>query len=204
MLLNRNRLFVHQYLNADDGVPSGDPGQPPADPPKPPKVEFTPEQQQHLNNLLAAERKATEEKTALKLKADADAKAKAEEEQRERDAAEKRGEFEQVRKDLESKVESVTGERDALAGEADALRSYFDAQYTAALKELPEVVTAFKPDDDASFAEKSAWLIKAQEQAAKVAKGQAPGNHPNPNPASGKFDLDAEVAKARASGKYRA
>lgn len=200
----RNRQFYRQYFNADNGNPGGG-GNPPETPPEPPKKpEFDDSQQQFINDLLAKERKATEEKTALRIKAEADAAAAAEAEKRKNDEAAARGEFDTVRADLEGKVTSVEGERDALKTEVDALRSYFDAEYDAAVKDLPDVITAFKPSDDAPFAERSAWLTKAKEQAAKVVKGQAPGNHPNPNPASGKFDLDAEVAKARATGKYRA
>lgn len=202
----RNRHFAHQFFNADDGNPAGGGGgaNPPETPPTPPaKPEFDDTQQQFINDLVAKERKAAEEKTALRLKAEAEAKAQADKDARERDEAAARGEFDSVRADLESRVTTIEGERDALATEADALRTYFDAQYQAALKDLPDVVTAFKPSDEASFAEKSAWLTKAQEQAAKVAGTQAPGNRPNPNAANGNIDLKAETAKAKANGKYR-
>ena len=202
-----NRLFALSLpmLAPDSGNPPGGEGNPPETPPTPPaKPQFDDDQQRHINDLLAKERKTAEERTALRLREEADAKAKADKEQRERDEAAKRGEFDTVRADLESKVTTIEGERDTLATEADALRTYFNSQYEAALKDLPEVVTAFKPGDDASFADKSAWLTKAQEQAAKVATTQAAGNRPNPNPADGKFDLNAEIAKAKARGSYRA
>lgn len=199
---DRNRIFASQFFNADDGNPGG--GTPPESPPKEEKVTFSPEQQQYLNNLLAAERKEAEEKTALKIKADADLKAQSEREARERDEAAARGEFDKVRTDLESKVTTIEGERDALAGEAESLRTYFDAQYTAALKDLPDVITAFKPADDASFSVKADWLSKAKEQAVKVGKMQTPGNNPNPSPANGTVDHNAEVAKAKARGAYTA
>lgn len=200
----RNRQFSQQFFSPDGDDPGGG-GTPPATPPTPPaKPEFSDEQQQRINDLLAKERKSAEERTELRLKAEADAAIAAEAEKRKNDEAAARGEFDTVRADLEGKVATVEGERDALKTEVDALRTYFDAEYTAAVKDLPDVIAAFKPSDDAPFAERSAWLTKAREQAAKVAGAQAPGNRPNPNPASGEFDLNAEIAKARATGRYRA
>ena len=203
----RNRHFAQPFFSADDGTPSGggEGSQPETPPkPKPSKPEFSPEQQEVLNDLLARERKAAEERTALRLKEEADAKAKAEQEAREREEATKRGEFDKVRADLETKVSTVEDERDSAVAERDALRTYFEAEYTAAVKDLPDVITAFKPADDAPFAEKSAWLTKAREQAAKVDTSQTPGNRPNPSPANGEFNLQAAIAQARSTGKYRA
>lgn len=136
---------------------------------------------------------------------------KAEIEKRDKDAAEARskeaeeqGKWEELAKERESTLTSVQQERDSLASEADALRTYFASEYTAAVKDLPDVIRAFAPADDAPFTEKSAWLTKAKAEAAKVEKLQSPGNRPNPAAATGDFDLQAEIAKARASGKYRA
>lgn len=197
----RNRHFSQQFFSPDPGNPGGGDGPddtPPA-PPKEEKVTFTPEQQQHLNNLLAAERKDAEEKTALKLKAESDAKAKAEKEQQERDEAEKRGEFDKVRSELEGKVSSTEQERDALASEKDLLQGYFDRQYAAALKELPEAILAFKPADDANVETKTKWLETAQEQASKLAKLQKKpgGNPPNPKAANGDVEIPSAVPKTR-------
>ena len=109
-----------------------------------------------------------------------------------------------MRTDLETKVTSAEQERDTLSAERDSLRAYFDGQYAAALKDLPEAILAFKPGDDASVDVRTKWLATAQEQAAKLAGTQVPGNRPNPNPASDTFDLQAEIARARATGRYRA
>src|SRR5690606_27178746 len=66
--------------------PPKDPKDPPADPPKDDDVTFDEKQQKKLNDLLAAERKKTEERLAT----EAAAQAQREKEQRERDEAEKR------------------------------------------------------------------------------------------------------------------
>lgn len=203
----RNRHFAQQFFDADTGSPSGGAAitatqiNPPA-PPKQEKPEFTPEQQEALNALLARERKDAEERTALRLKQEADAKAKAEQEARDHDNAAARGEFDKVRADLESKVALAEGERDALATEAETLRAYFDGQFQAALADLPEAILAFKPAEDADVSTKTAWLTKAQEQAKKLSASQTSGNHPNPKAASGKLDIQTEVARAKSSGRY--
>lgn len=124
-------------------------------------------------------------------------------EARQKEAAEQ-GKWKELAEERESNLATVQQERDGLASEADALRTYFTSEYTAAVKDLPDVIRAFAPADDAPFTEKSAWLTKAKAEAAKVEKLQSPGNRPNPAAATGDFDLQAEIAKARASGKYRA
>lgn len=200
MWTTQNRVFAQKFLYPDDGVPPAGGTVVPEPATKP---QFDDAQQKAINDMLAKERKDAEEKTALRLKQEAEAKAKAESEAREREEATKRGEFDKVRGELETKVASIEQDRNAVVTERDALRTYFDAEYATAVKDLPDVVTAFKPADDAPFAEKSAWLIKAKEQAAKVAVvGTLPGNGPNPRPADGKFDLDAAVATAQHGGKY--
>lgn len=199
----RNRVFSQQFFNADPGGGAGTtPDTPPVDQDKP---TFTPEQNEAINNLVAKARKEAEEKTALRIQQEADAKAQADKDARERDEAAKRGEFDKVRGDLEAKVASTEQERDGAVSERDALRTYFEAEYTAAVKDLPDVIAAFKPADDALFAEKSAWLTKAKEQAAKVASStRTPGNGPNPPVSDGKFDMDAATTRAQASGAYTA
>jgi len=158
-----------------------------------PKVEFTPEQQAEVNRIAAREaRKAAEkaradrdaEITAAQEKADADAKRKADEE---------RGAFDEVKRSLESERDTVTAERDRLKAEHDALTSYFATQYEAALKELPDVIKAFAPDDDASFEVKSKWLTKATEQARTIDKQTPRGNGGDPKPGKGKIEIPSLI-----------
>lgn len=159
-----------------DPTPSIDPSTT-ADPATPPKTEvpatvtFTDAQQAEINRLIGkarAEGRSAAEQAAKDAQAAADAAAK----QQQLEAA---GEYETAKATL-------TSERDALKGENEALSAYFATQYAAAVKDLPEFIVAFAPAEDASFAEKSAWLVKAQEQAGKVATGTVPGNRPNPSP----------------------
>ncbi len=128
-----------------------------------------------------------------------DAKAKKDAEDK---AAVERGEAQKVIDEQAGKLTATESERDTLKAENEAITAYFTAQYDAAIKELPEVITAFAPAEDASFAVKSDWLTKAQAQAAKIDGTTTPGNRPNPKPGDGTRDLDAAAQQARASGKY--
>lgn len=207
------RTEWHGESNVGNQPPNNDPKQtdpvtPPSDPVTPPqpadpqKVTFTAEQQAEINKLIGAARsegKAKAESDAAAAKAAADAKA-------EQDRQVAAGEFDKVRQSLESERDTLTTERDVLKGEHQALTGYFTAQYDAALKELPDVITAFKPADDAGFAEKAAWLATAQEQAKKLNGGSPAPKGPGfrPDPSSGKRSLDEMLATAKRSGKYSA
>lgn len=117
-------------------------------------------------------------------------------EKRKQDEAAARGEFDKVRTELEGKVTSAESERNALKGENDLLTEYFNAQFAAALKDFPESIVAFAPAEDASFADKKAWLVKATEQAAKVGGEAKPGNRPNPKPGTGERTVTKEQQAA--------
>lgn len=144
----------------------------------------------------AAERDAAALRAEIKKRDDDAAAAAAKE-------AEEQGKWEELAKERETNLATATQERDTAVSERDALRTYFEAEYKTAVKDLPEVITAFKPADDAPFAEKSAWLTKAKAEAAKVtASTPGGGNPPNPPVSGGQFDLQAETAKAASQGKY--
>lgn len=194
----RKPCYGRIFFEADGGSnPAG--GNPSTDPPAqsgtPPQqgdaqVTLT---QADLDARMAAARKdgkESAERAAREAQAAADAATK----QQQLEAA---GEYETAKATL-------TTERDALKGENEALSAYFATQYATALKELPEFIVAFAPAEDASFAAKSAWLVTAQEQAAKVAResGSVPGNRPNPKAGEAKFDIDAAARLARQSGRY--
>jgi hypothetical protein len=163
--------------------PAGDPPQdPPAgDPPKPKgKPEgITDEVQEWVNGLIAKEARAAEkrgrdaEKTAAeKAKADAEAELK-------RKADEEKGDYEKVRNELIAERDQFKTENESILAERDALKADFDARFAAALKNLPDTVLAFQPKPDASFADKAAWLITAEEQAAKLTAKTIRGNGHN-------------------------
>ena len=124
----------------------------------------------------AAEKRARDAEKRL-ADLDADAKRKADEE------AAKQGEWQQLAEKREAELTTTATERDGITAERDALAAYFTAQYTAAVKELPDVIKAFAPADDAPFAAKADWLGKAQEQAKKLGGNESRGNGPNPKPA---------------------
>jgi hypothetical protein len=137
---------------------------------------ITDEVQEWVNGLIAKEARAAEkrgrdaEKTAAeKAKADAEAELK-------RKADEEKGDYEKVRNELIAERDQFKTENESILAERDALKADFDARFAAALKNLPEPILAFQPDADASFATKSAWLTKAEEQAAKIAPGTPRGN----------------------------
>ena len=184
-----------------DTTPNPDP-QPTPNPepdPKPDKIEFTPEQNDWISRKIAYELKSAQEKRDA---ADAEARKKAEAEA-ERKKQEAAGQFEDVRKSLETERDAAVIDRDSLKATNEALTAYFDTQYTAALKDLPDVIKAFAPAEDAPFATKADWLTKAQEQASKIDTSGTPGNRPNPTPATGHFDLKSAVEEAKARGSYR-
>lgn len=201
------RLFFYETPAGPEAGGSNPPATPPATTPPaatPPSTEvpgpvtFTAEQQKELNRLIGQAR--SEGRTAAEQAA-ADAEtARQAEAARQADIA--KGDFEKVKTDLEGERDGFKSERDTLKTENEAITAYFSAQYAAALKDLPEVITAFAPADDASFTEKSEWLVKAQAQAAKIDGNPTPGNRPNPKPGTGQRDLDAAAQKARASGRY--
>jgi hypothetical protein len=168
----------------------------------------TPDPAQHLGDpgkrALTAERDRADaaEREAKQLRDEITKRDQAAEAARQKEAAEQ-GKWQELATERETALTAAQQDRDSAVTERDALRTYFDAEYTTAIKDLPDVITAFKPADDASFTVKSEWLAKAKEQAAKVAgSAKTPGNGPNPPVSDGKFDLDAAVAQGQASGKY--
>lgn len=185
-----------------DPTPNPDPKPTPTPEPdpKPEKVEFTPDQNDWISKKIAYEVKADREKREA---ADTEAKKKADE-QRERDEATKRGEFDTVKQKLEGDLQTANTNLDNATAELTTLREYVNADIKAAIKDLPKALLAFDPGEDASLANRLDWLTKAKANAAEIAKETArPGNGPNPNPANGQFDLEAEKQRARQSGRYR-
>lgn len=191
------------WFSALETTPPADPlKEPPADP-KTDEVKFDDKQQAKVNDLIAAERKRTEESTESRLKAEADeSKRKADADaQRKRDAD--AGEFDKVRQSLEGERDTVKASLDAATAELDALRAYATADIKTALKDLPKALLAFDPGDDAPIQARLDWLTKAKASAAELGGERQRGNGPDKKPGGGGFDLQAEIAKARQRGNYR-
>lgn len=176
---------------------------PKVDPPEPPDVKFDDAQQKRLNDLIAAERKSTEDrvKAALKAEAETEKQRLATEAQRKKD--EDSGAFEAVKQSLTVERDGIATERDTLKQDNESLLTYFTADYTAALKDLPDVIKAFAPADTASVADKSTWLTKAKVEAAKIEKKPiVRGSGFGPKPIEGEsLDIEKETAKVRS--RYR-
>lgn len=133
---------------------------PPGDPKDPPKddkddVKFDDKQQQKINDMLAAERKSAEDRTAQRLKGEAIQQAQKDKEQRERDEAEKRGEFDTVKTNLERKLAEVERDRDAFKTERDAYRELVSKDVDASWESIPkEVRETYVGEDDDALAKK--------------------------------------------------
>jgi len=170
--------------------PPKDPKDPPADPPKDDDVTFDEKQQKKLNDLLAAERKKTEERLAT----EAAAQAQREKEQRERDEAEKRGEFETVKTSLTQERDTAISERDSLKSELDTYRELVRKDVEASWSEIPEEVReTYDGGDDDVLAKKqhmdrNAKIIERLTSSEKTTSG----NPPNPPPGTPPGDVKIE------------
>lgn len=194
-------LLSFLFLNTEGNPPGDDGNDPPenqndnTDPPD--DVTFDDKQQSKVNDLLAAERKSTEERVAARIKADAEADRKKADEEAQRKRDEEAGEYDKVKTSLQNDLDTVSGERDTLKSENEALTAYFTAQYDAAMEDLPDVIKEFAPEDDASFEAKSRWLTKAQDQAKKVDTSPPRGNGPDRNPGGVGNTEDDKQAQSR-------
>lgn len=171
--------FLQQVDPAGGG---GNPPTPPSnDPPKPDDEPLGEAGKKALDDERTARREA-ERKARDAEKELADLKSAAT--KREEAEQAEQGRWKELAEKRDADLTATTTERDSLKATNDALTAYFDGHYTAALKDLPEVIKAFAPAEDAPFATKADWLTKAQAQAAKIAQDEAkPGNGPGPKPA---------------------
>jgi hypothetical protein len=177
----RTLLTLFSFLMlTGDGENADPPKDDKADPPKDDvKAEFT---QAQVNDLIARERKSTEERINARIAAD----KQREKEQRERDEAEKRGEFDTVKADLESKLTTAEQEREALQERLDKALKTIEASVKASWEAVPEEVRDLYDGDDTDALRKHEFLNKPattkliERLTAQAAK---PGNGPNPNPA---------------------
>lgn len=180
-----------------DGDPPGNP--PPTPPADPPEVKFDDAQQRKLNDLLAAERKTTEDRVKTDLAAQAAAAKKKADEDRERTEAEGRGEFDKVKKGLEDKVSSVETERDQLKADHDLLVTHFEKDYEDRVKAVPaDIWTELKPADDAALTERITAVERAERLAKKLDKQKPRGSGFDPAPGGDRgINVKDEIARAR-------
>lgn len=175
----------------------------------PAPVPFTPEQQAEIDRRAAAARKEGE--TAGKKAADdaiAAAKAKADEDaERTRQIA--AGEFDKVRGDLESKVATLTTERDGFKKRYEDALAQIEPGVAAKWKDVPaEVVALYTGADDDPIA-KAAFLAKS-EPLIQLATGKGGGgtakpawpSTPRPNGSTPEAVAESEKQRLRQSGKY--
>ncbi len=205
MLFHLRLLFTLVSMLWDVDPATGKEKEPPADP-KPDKPTFDDQQQQWINDRLAAERKDAEARTATRLKSEAETRATNEREQRGRDEAEKRGEFDKVKTDLETKVSDAESKLESANAELDTLRSYVESDIDTVTKAVnasdsAKLLMDWHPGDDATTPQKLDWARKAKARLPELTSTKEPyrGNGPNPKPGGGetKIDENAAVAQAR-------
>jgi hypothetical protein len=113
------------------------------------------------------------------------------------------GEFKQLAEQHEARVRELEPQVERL----QTLASLVNTQIKAQIKDWPATVKVFDPGEDAPIEQRLAWVEKSKpliEQLQIQAKGQQPGNGPNPRPtASTPDDARNEMyEKARKSGRY--
>lgn len=197
-------LLSFLFLEQTDLPSNDDPSQDPPNDDDPSKQKngkpdgVTDEIQTWINGLMANERKTARQQGKKDAEDAAETQRKKDADEAQRTKDEQAGEYEKAKTSLTNERDTAITERDGLKTENDALTAYFTAQYDVALKDMPEAITAFAPEDDASFETKSRWLTKAQEQATKL-NGQkpTPGNGPTGKPGEKSFDEQQEIARAR-------
>lgn len=114
------------------------------------------------------------------------------------------GEWQKLAEKREASLNETTTNLTNATTELETLRAYFTTHFDAALKDLPDVVKAFAPDAEASFAAKSSWLTTAQAEAKKLDKQKPRGAGFDPAP-GGPRDINQqqEVAKVRQRPGFR-
>jgi len=171
---------------------------------KPEEVAFDDRQQAKVNALLAAERKKAEEDTAARLKTKADEDRRKAEADAQRKKDEDAGEFDKVKNTLISERDTAQSDLTAATTELETLRAHVNADIEAATKDDAfKPFLRFDPGADAPIADRLKWLKEAKAGIADLPEPTTTrGAGPNPKPATGHFDKDAALARARQTGKY--
>ena len=168
------------------------------------EVRFDARQQEKVNDLIAAERKRTEEATAARIKAEADEKQRKADADAKRKRDEDAGEFDKVKQSLEAERDEAKASLETATAELDTLRAHVNGDIDAALKDDAfKPFLRFDPGKDALIATRLKWLADARKSIDDMPKDRQRGNGPDKKPAHGEFDLQAEIARARQRGNYR-
>lgn len=147
-------------------------GDPPVDPPTPdPPTPPTPPAglTDEMKAYFATQLEEARNQAKADFEADAQRKIDEAEAEAKRQADIAAGNFQQVEADYKAEIENLQ----VFKTRATALEAQVLKDYETSLAELPKVILAFKPKDDASIDEKLAWLETAKTQAAEI--GPAPG-----------------------------
>lgn len=181
--------------HGDGDPPAGDPPGGDEKPDPRDQLKANPDLQAFVNDLIASERRRTEDK----LTADAEAKAKADREAREREEAEKRGDFEKVKQDYETRITSLETDKGTvetrLKQYEDLVRKDVEAQWG----EIPEEVReTFTGDDDDVLAKKD-HIVRNKKIIERLTAPGATEHGNGPNPPAGK--PITEDAKSPVTGR---
>ncbi len=142
--------------------------------------------------------------------------AELEAKQREADEtkAKEDGKWQELAETREATLTTTTGERDTLKAELETLRGYVTSDIAGITKQVKDLkddpaakaLLDFHPGDDASPAQLLAWAAKAKARLPEIAEAQSrtstPVNGPNPKPATGAFDRESAIQRAKSSGRY--
>jgi hypothetical protein len=104
------------------------------------------------------------------------------------------GQYKQLAEQLQSKLQSLEPKSERY----DALSTLVSEQIDAEIKDWPATVKALDPGPDAGIETRLAWRNKARaivNDLQQQARGQQPGNGPNPRPAPHTKEQQIEAAR---------
>lgn len=187
-----------------------DPPAPPAPPAPttPRKLSFDAETQEHINALLADERKKAEDRTRKAVEAEQAEKAKKDASEREaniRKALKEQGDLTTLNQKLTDDNARLTAENERLTTELADYESAIEEEYAAFLEAAPAAALVFKPSDDASPSVKRKFMEQAHQMLDQIEApyGPAGGLGPSPRPAGPLGDDDPEAKDARIQARAR-
>lgn len=174
-----------------------EPPTPPAPPAPPaPPVGLTDEMKTFIASQVEAARNETKAELEAAAERERTTKETEEREKRERDA----GNFETIEQGLKGQITELSGYKER----TEVLETRLTAQYETDAKELPAVILAFKPKDDASLETKLDWLETAKAQAANVAPPPGrPGLRSDPTKPAPTDKVKEDVARQDARSAIR-
>jgi hypothetical protein len=162
------------------------------------KVEFNEAQQQKFNDAIAAVRKTTEETIRAAIAAEAEAAKQKADEDKAREEAEKRGEFDKVKTELETKAKTAEDALKTTTDELTNLREFFTEHVKSQTKEWSKELKDLLASPDAPVKDQVAQMTKLQKIADDLKKATGRGNGPDPEPANkDKVDVKSPIPAAQ-------